>query len=211
MILPAAKEIAGSESENIKGVDMSDAANQLGENESININKDSGSSIITVAGGLAATIGKGAGGAAVAITDIENNYTANVEYADITAEKLNAEAGSDSNIVTVSGGIAAASKGSGVGSVTWNDVENTANVNIANSVIKAQAASANASNTAQIISVAGQISGAGKAGVGATLSYIGLDNSTEANITSTTFDKRDKEENRRHYRKRRCRKPQRQL
>lgn len=192
--ITGSKEIAGSESENIKGIDMSDAANQLGENESININKDSGSSIITVAGGLAATTGKGAGGAAVAITDIENNYTANVEYADITAEKLNAEAGSDSNIVTVSGGIAAASKGSGVGSVTWNDVENTANVNIANSVIKAQAASANASNTAQIISVAGQISGAGKAGVGATLSYIGLDNSTEANITNTRFDKRDQEE-----------------
>lgn len=53
---------------------------------------------------------------------------------------------------------------------------------------------AKAVNKAQIVSVAGQISGAGKAGVGATLSYIGLDNSTEANITSTTFDKRDKEE-----------------
>lgn len=131
---------------------------------------------------------------AVAITDIENNYTANVEYADITAEKLNAEAGSDSNIVTVSGGIAAASKGSGVGSITWNDVENTAKANIKDSVVNAQAASANASNTAQIISVAGQISGAGKAGVGATLSYIGLDNSTEANITNTRFDKRDQEE-----------------
>ena len=192
--ITGSKEIAGSESENIKGIDMSDAANQLGENESININKDSGSSIITVAGGLAATTGKGAGGAAVAITDIENNYTANVEYADITAEKLNAEAGSDSNIVTVSGGIAAANKDSGVGSVTWNDVENTANVNIVNSSVKAQQTAAKASNTAQIISVAGQISGAGKAGVGATLSYIGLDNSTEANITSTTFDKRDNAE-----------------
>lgn len=192
--ITGSKEIAGSESENIKGIDMSDAANQLGENESININKDSGSSIITVAGGLAVTTGKGAGGAAVAITDIENNYTANVEYADITAEKLNAEAGSDSNIVTVSGGIAAASKGSGVGSITWNDVENTAKANIKDSVVNAQAASANASNTAQIISVAGQISGAGKAGVGATLSYIGLDNSTEANITNTRFDKRDQEE-----------------
>lgn len=192
--ITGSKEIAGSESENIKGIDMSDAANQLGENESININKDSGSSIITVAGGLAATTGKGAGGVAVAITDIENNYTANVEYAQITAEELNAEAGSDSNIVTVSGGIAAASKGSGVGSVTWNDVENTAKANIKDSVVNAQAASANASNTAQIISVAGQISGAGKAGVGATLSYIGLDNSTEANITSTTFDKRNKAE-----------------
>lgn len=162
--------------------------------EEVNLNKDSGSSIITVAGGLAATTGKGAGGAAVAITDIENNYTANVEYADITAEKLNAEAGSDSNIVTVSGGIAAASKGSGVGSVSWNDVVNTANVDILNSTVNAQSTTAKANNTAQIVSVGGQISGAGKAAVGATLSYVGLDNSTEVNITNTTFDKRDKAE-----------------
>lgn len=162
--------------------------------EEVNLNKDSGSSIITVAGVIAATTGKGAGGAAVAITDIENNYTANVEYAQITAEELNAEAGSDSNIVTVSGGIAAASKGSGVGSVTWNDVENTAKANITDSVVNAQTTLAKAVNTAQIVSVAGQISGAGKAGVGATLSYIGLDNSTEANITNTTFDKRDQAE-----------------
>lgn len=193
-------ELNGIETDDIKAQlnnkDAEGTGTQSNENstEEVNLNKDSGSSIITVAGGLAATTGKGAGGAAVAITDIENNYTANVEYADITAETLAAEAGSDSNIVTVSGGIAAASKGSGVGSITWNDVENTAKVNIKDSVVNAQAASANASNTAQIISVAGQISGAGKAGVGATLSYIGLDNSTEANITGTTFDKRDKEE-----------------
>ena len=193
-------ELNGIETDDIKAQlnnkEAEGTGTQSNENstEEVNLNKDSGSSIITVAGGLAATTGKGAGGAAVAITDIENNYTANVEYADITAEKLNAEAGSDSNIVTVSGGIAAASKGSGVGSVTWNDVENTANVNIVNSSVKAQQTAAKASNTAQIVSVAGQISGAGKAGVGATLSYIGLDNSTEANITSTTFDKRDKAE-----------------
>ena len=178
--------------DDLNDIDMSDAITQTGDD--IKVNKEGGSSIITVAGGLAATTGKGAGGAAVAITDIENTYTADVKYADITADELDVDAGSNSNIVTVAGGIAAANKGSGVGSVSWNDVINTANVNIANSVIKAQAASANASNTAQIISVAGQISGAGKAGVGATLSYIGLDNSTEANITSTTFDKRDKEE-----------------
>ena len=179
---------------NNKNADGTGTQSNENSTEEVNLNKDSGSSIITVAGGLAATTGKGAGGAAVAITDIENNYTANVEYAQITAEELNAEAGSDSNIVTVSGGIAAASKGSGVGSVTWNDVENTAKANIKDSVVNAQAASANASNTAQIISVAGQISGAGKAGVGATLSYIGLDNSTEANVTNTDFDKRDTSE-----------------
>ena len=194
-------ELNGIETDDIKAQlnnkEAEGTGTQSNENstEEVNLNKDSGNSIITVAGGLAATTGKGAGGAAVAITDIENNYTANVEYADITAEKLNAEAGSDSNIVTVSGGIAAASKGSGVGSVTWNDVENTANVNIVNSSVKAQQTAAKASNTAQIVSVAGQISGAGKAGVGATLSYIGLDNSTEANITSTTFDKRYQAEN----------------
>lgn len=193
-------ELSGIETGDIEAQlnnkDAEGTGTQSNENstEEVNLNKDGGSSIITVAGVLAGTSGKGAGGAAVAITDIENNYAANVEYADITADALAAEAGSDSNIVTVSGGIAAASKGSGVGSVTWNDVENTAKANIKDSVVNAQTTLAKAVNKAQIVSVAGQISGAGKAGVGATLSYIGLDNSTEANITSTTFDKRDKEE-----------------
>lgn len=198
--ITGANELKGIETDDIKAQlnnkDAEGAGTQSNENstEEVNLNKDSGSSIITVAGVIAATTGEGAGGAAVAITDIENNYTANVEYADITADALAGEAGSDSNIVTVSGGIAAASKGSGVGSVTWNDVENTAKANIKDSVVNAQTTLAKAVNKAQIVSVAGQISGAGKAGVGATLSYIGLDNSTEANITSTTFDKRDKEE-----------------
>lgn len=199
--ITGASELNGIETDDIKAQlnnkDAEGTGTQSNENstEEVNLNKDGGSSIITVAGVIAATTGEGAGGAAVAITDIENNYTANVEYAQITAEELNAEAGSDSNIVTVSGGIAAASKGSGVGSVTWNDVENTAKANIKDSVVNAQTTLAKAVNKAQIVSVAGQISGAGKAGVGATLSYIGLDNSTEANITNTTFDKRDQAEN----------------
>lgn len=188
-------------------VEMGDAETELNKNkadkekeETVDIykldeeGKTTGSSIITVAGGLAATTGKGSGGAAVAITDIENTYTADVKYADITADELDVDAGSNSNIVTVAGGIAAANKGSGVGSVSWNDVINTANVNIANSHIYAQQTTATAANQAQIVSVGGQISGAGKAAVGATLSYVGLDNSTEANITNTTFDKRDQEE-----------------
>ena len=193
-------ELNGIETDDIKAQlnnkDAEGAGTQSNENstEEVNLNKDSGSSIITVAGGLAATTGKGAGGAAVAITDIENTYTADVKYADITADELDVDAGSNSNIVTVAGGIAAANKGSGVGSVTWNDVENTAKANIKDSVVNAQTTLAKAVNKAQIVSVAGQISGAGKAGVGATLSYIGLDNSTEANITNTTFDKRDQEE-----------------
>ena len=193
-------ELNGIETDDIKAQlnnkDAEGTGTQSNENstEEVNLNKNTGSSIITVAGGLAATTGKGAGGAAVAITDIENTYTADVKYADITADELDVDAGSNSNIVTVAGGIAAANKGSGVGSVTWNDVENTAKANIKDSVVNAQTTLAKAVNKAQIVSVAGQISGAGKAGVGATLSYIGLDNSTEANITSTTFDKRDQEE-----------------
>ena len=172
-----------------KGIDTSAAG------EEIKLDKDSGSSIITVAGSIAGTSGKAAVGGAVAITDIENNYTADVDYADITAETLTADAGSDSNIVTVAGGAAVAGKGSGVGSVSWNDVENIAEVNIDNSVIKAQKAEAIAKNTAQIVSITGQISGGKEAAVGAALGYIGLDNSTEANITNTTFDKRDATEN----------------
>lgn len=184
----------------LDGVKMDDAETELNKNkqdtetkESVKLDKNTGSSIITVAGGLAATTGKGAGGAAVAITDIENTYTADVKYAAITADELDVDAGSNSNIVTVAGGIGAANKGSGVGSVSWNDVINTANVNIANSDIHSQQTTATAANQAQIVSVGGQISGAGKAAVGATLSYVGLDNSTEANISNTKFDERTKD------------------
>ena len=181
----------------LDGVEMDDANTELNKNkqetetkESVKLDKNTGSSIITVAGGLAATTGKGSGGAAVAITDIENTYTADVKYADITADELDVDAGSNSNIVTVAGGIGAANKGSGVGSVSWNDVINTANVNIANSDISAQQTTATAANQAQIVSVGGQISGAGKAAVGATLSYVGLDNTTNVNISITEFDER---------------------
>lgn len=174
--------------DDLNDIDMSDAITQTGDD--IKVNKEGGSSIITVAGGIAGTTGKGAGGAAVAITDIENTYTADVKYADITADELDVDAGSNSNIVTVAGGIAAANKDSGVGSVSWNDVINTANVNIANSHIYAQQTTATAANQAQIVSVGGQISGAGKAAVGATLSYVGLDNTTKVNISTTEFDER---------------------
>ena len=189
-------ELNGIETDDIKAQlnnkEAEGTATQSNENstEEVNLNKDGGSSIITVAGGLAATTGKGAGGAAVAITDIKNTYTADVKYADITADELDVDAGSNSNIVTVAGGIGAANKGSGVGSVSWNDVINTANVNIANSDIHAQQTTANAANQAQIVSVGGQISGAGKAAVGATLSYVGLDNTTNVNISTTEFDER---------------------
>ena len=192
-------DITGSNE--LNSIDMSDAVNELNKNkqdneekETVKLNKDGGSSIITVAAGLAGSTNKGAGGAAVAITDIENTYTAKIDYADITAETISADAGSNSNIVTVAGGIAAASKGSGVGSVSWNDVVNTANVDIFNSTVNAQSTTAKANNTAQIVSVGGQISGAGKAAVGATLSYVGLDNSTEVNIKNTAFEKRDEAE-----------------
>lgn len=194
--ITGASELSGIETGDIEAQlnnkDAEGTGTQSNENstEEVNLNKDSGSSIITVAGGLAATTGKGAGGAAVAITDIENTYTADVKYADITADELDVDAGSNSNIVTVAGGIAAANKGSGVGSVSWNDVINTANVNIANSHIYAQQTTATAASQAQIVSVGGQISGAGKAAVGATLSYVGLDNTTKVNISTTDFDER---------------------
>ena len=185
----------------LAGIDTSAAETELNKNkketetkEEVSLDKTGGSSIITVAGGVAATTGKGSGGAAVAITDIQNNYAADIEYANITTETLKAYADSSSNIVTVAGGIGASAKGSGVGSVSWNDVDNTAKVNIKNSVVKAQSTTATAANAAQMVSVGGQISGAGKAAVGATLGYVGLDNSTEVNITDTAFDKRHEDE-----------------
>ena len=173
----------------LNGIDTSGAGN-----ENLDIKKGTGSSIITVAGSLAVTSGSGAVGAGVAVTDINNNYTAAIEYADVNAEKVDAQAGSDSNIVTVAGGVGVSKKLSGVGSVSWNDVKNTAKVNISNSDFKAQTVEAEAANTAQIVSVVGQISGSKGSAVGAGLGYVGLDNTTNVNVKNSTFDKQSVEE-----------------
>lgn len=166
-----------------------------GTQVSVDVNKAKGNSIITVAAAVAATSGNAAGSVGLAIANIENNFSANVDYADITTQELGINAGSDSNIVTVAGGVGGSSgKIGGAGSVSWNDVDNTAAATIANSTVRAQKTAAEAVNTAQIVSVAGQISASKGTAAGAGVGYIDLDNSTQTVIDNTNFDKQNDED-----------------
>lgn len=162
--------------------------------DTITISKGSGSSIVTVAASASASTGGAAGGAAVAITKVENDFHAEADYADITAKDVDVSAGSDTNIVNVAAGVGGGGKLVGAASVSWNDVTNTAEAAITNSAVKAQSAAAEAVNTAHIVSVTGQLAASKQTAVGAGIGYVGLDNSTQANISDTTLEKRDSDD-----------------
>lgn len=181
-------------------VDLSGAKymNETGDSvvsgdDTITISKGSGSSIITAAASVSGSNG-GAGGAAVAITKVKNDFHAEADYADITAKDVDVSAGSDTNIVNVAAGVGGGGKLAGAASVSWNDVTNTAEAAITHSVVKAQSAAAEAVNTAHIVSVTGQLAASKQTAVGAGIGYVGLDNSTQANISDTTLEKRDSDD-----------------
>lgn len=148
-----------------------------------------GSTIVTAAAGVAVTNGDAAVGASVAISDIDNKFTAKITDSEITAADVEAQANSDTLLVGVAGGVGVGNKIGGVGSASWQDIDNTAAATISGSTIKAQSVSGRAVNTAKMINVAGQIAG-GKSALGAGLGYSGLSNVTGAYLHDNLIDKR---------------------
>lgn len=148
-----------------------------------------GSTIVTAAAGVAVTNGDAAVGASVAISDIDNKFTAKITDSEITAADVEAQANSDTLLVGVDGGVGVGNKIGGVGSASWQDIDNTAAATISGSTIKAQSVSGRAVNTAKMINVAGQIAG-GKSALGAGLGYSGLSNVTGAYLHDNLIDKR---------------------
>lgn len=148
-----------------------------------------GSTIVTAAAGVAVTNGDAAVGASVAISDIDNKFTAKITDSEITAADVEAQANSDTLLVGVAGGVGVGNKIGGVGSASWQNIDNTAAATISGSTIKAQSVSGRAVNTAKMINVAGQIAG-GKSALGAGLGYSGLSNVTGAYLHDNLIDKR---------------------
>lgn len=148
-----------------------------------------GSTIVTAAAGVAVTNGDAAVGASVAISQIENNFSAKITNSAITAETVEAQANSDTLLVGVAGGVGVGNKIGGVGSVSWQDINNSAVATVSDSDILAQNVRGAAVNTARMVNVAGQIAG-GKSAFGAGLAYSGLDNVTGAYLQDNTIAKR---------------------
>ena len=157
--------------------------------EKVDYDGSKGSTIVGAAAVVTAGSNSNAGGAAVNIADIDNDFTAKINNANITAENVRAEADADTLIVNASGGVAAGTKSfGGMGSVTWQDIDNDLSAEIENSTITTNTAEAKAINNTQAVNVAGSVSYGAKAGIGATLAYNGLDNTVGAYMRGNTIN-----------------------
>ena len=148
--------------------------------ESVNYDGNAGSTIVGAA--VVATGSNGnAAGAAINIADIDNDFTASVNNASVTADDVLAEADADTLLVGAAGGVAAGTKTfGGMGSVTWQDIDNDVTAQFVNSQITTNTVTAKADNNTQAINVAGSVSVGKSAAVGATLAYNALDNTIGA-------------------------------
>ena len=148
--------------------------------ESVDYDRNAGSTIVGAA--VVATGSNGnAAGAAINIADIDNDFTASVNNASVTADDVLAEADADTLLVGAAGGVAAGTKNfGGMGSVTWQDIDNDVTAQFVNSQITTNAVTAKADNNTQAINVAGSVSVGKSAAMGATLAYNALDNTIGA-------------------------------
>lgn len=157
--------------------------------EKVDYDGNKGSTIVGAAAVVTAGSNSNAGGAAVNIADIDNDFTAKISNAEITAKNVRAETDADTLIVSASGGVAAGTKAfGGMGSVTWQDIDNDLTAEIENSAITTNTAETKAINNTQAVNVAGSVSYGKNAGIGATLAYNGLDNTVGAYMRGNTIN-----------------------
>ncbi|MCL1605271.1 hypothetical protein M3079_04615 [Phascolarctobacterium sp. ET69] len=155
--------------------------------EAINYSDSEGSTIVgaafVVAGGK-----DSAGGAAVNIADIDNDFKASIDNSTIKAGSVSTEADADTLLVGAAGGVAAgATSFGGMGSVSWQNIDNDITSEIINSEITTNSVTAKAVNKTQAVNVAGSVSVGKSAAVGATLAYNALDNTVGAYMRGNTI------------------------
>lgn len=168
------------------GTSFYDGIDTNGEN--VDFDGSKGSTIVGAAAVIAGSNGNAAG-AAINIADIDNDFTASVNNATVSAGKVLAEADADTLLVGVSGGVAAGTKTfGGMGSVTWQDIDNDLKAEFNNSTITTNQAEAKAVNKTQAVNVAGAVAVGKSAGIGATLAYNALDNTTGAYMRGNTIN-----------------------
>ena len=175
---------------NDRGVDTSGQTGTTADTELA----EGGSLIVNVAASLAASGGNNGGslGAAVNISDVDNDLHAEISGADITAASVNGLADTNTQIVSVAAGFSGSGgKFAGAGSVSWDTLSNNNIVTIEDSTIHADQLIGTAQNQAHIVNVAGQLSAtgtAGSVGAGLALAYNNMDNMTGVYINGGKTD-----------------------
>lgn len=170
-------EDAGVDTDGSSYYKTSDSSNGLDTaGETVDYDANKGSLSVGAAFVVAGSSGNAAG-AAVNVANVDNDFTAALADATLAANSVSAEADADSLAVNVSAGVAAGSKDfGGMGSVTWQDMDNTVLAKASDSVITADSLAVKAASNSQAVNVAGSVAYGKTAGVGAALAYNGLDN-----------------------------------
>lgn len=157
-----------------------------------NIEYDNGGSTIVGAAVVVAGTNGNAAGAAVNVADINNSFAASIENTNVQADTVKATAEADTLLVGVSGGVAVGAKQfGGMGSVTWQDIDNDVTAQVINSELTSNDVDIAALNKTQAVNVAGSVSVGKTAGVGAALAYNGLDNNVGAYLKGSSITASD--------------------
>ena len=99
-----------------------------------------------------------AAGAAVNVANLDNTFTAKIDNATLTADKITSQADADSLAVNVTAGVSAGSKDfGGMGSVTWQDQDNRIQSQVTDSTLTTDDLKVHASSNAQAVNVAGSV------------------------------------------------------
>lgn len=170
-------EDAGVDTDGSSYYKTSDSSNGLDTaGEKVDFDGNKGSLSVGAAFVVAGSSGNAAG-AAVNVANVDNDFTAAIADATLAGDSVSAEADADSLAVNVSAGVAAGSKDfGGMGSVTWQDMDNTVLAKASDSDITADSLAVKAASNSQAVNVAGSVAYGKTAGVGAALAYNGLDN-----------------------------------
>ncbi len=158
-----------------------------------------GNTIVTGALGISGAAGSkgGAGAAAISISDINNDFDAHITGGSIFASGSGSEKVPDVNVYAKSDtllvGVAAGGAGtggniSGVGSLTWQTLDNDTIATIENTTIHADNTAVRALNGSLGVNVAGQL-GVGNMAVGLALAYNNLENTTGAYLKGASVDR----------------------
>lgn len=170
-------EDAGVDTDGSSYYKTSDSSNGLDTaGEKVDFDGNKGSLSVGAAFVVAGSSGNAAG-AAVNVANLDNDFTAAIDKAVLTADSVSVNADADSLAVNVSAGVAAGAKDfGGMGSVTWQDQDNRIQSQVTDSDLTTNNLKVKASSNAQAVNVAGSVAYGKTAGVGAALAYNGLDN-----------------------------------
>lgn len=170
----SSEERGGNGAQGVDAVDLSD-------------NGKTGSTIVGAAFVVAGS--DNAAGAAVNIADIDNDFAATIgRGAQIEAGSTIVGADADTLLINAAGGVAAGKdKFGGMGTVTWQNLDNDVFANIEQSAITTDILAVKAENSALNVNVGGQVAYGGKAGVGAVLAYNALDNTVGSYVKGSAI------------------------